>query len=315
MPDEGKTAEMTADQELARSGGQAPPEAPASGTAGAGFTPERAFGPDPEEAPKADEPAAPKESGDPPAPAATAEESEATEGEEQSEKPKGKEWDKDRQAKDQELATLRKENAELKAKATTEPENPEEDEEPLADEDIDPLENKTLDELRASLKPLDEFSSNEDIIHNDKVRTKIEEVRALRDWNRRSRSAYNRILAQGDKDFGAEFHNEVVKNVTDLWKSEGFGTTKPVPDPAHTRLAVRAFYAEAKVRKLEKSLTGKSEAKPKAPEKPKTPVLDTGHGGEFGYDATDTPEEGPVSVSQIVDRVMKNRASLMTRRK
>jgi hypothetical protein len=309
------TATSEADQELARSGGQVPPEPPATGSGGGEFTPD-AFGPDaPEDAPA---PKAEKPPEEPPKADAKPEEEPAKEEEEVEVEDKPK-WDKDRQVKDQELATLRKENAELKARAK--PENPPGTEDAPEADDDESDDGKTEAELRAQIVPIDDSMDYDErtkaLEKNQDLLLKIDEARALRDDYRRGRAAYSRILRECDEEFGPEFHNKVVKQMADLWKKEGFGPKKPVPDAAHTRLAVRGFYAQAKGKKLEATIeAGKPKPKPKgeAEDKPKTPVQESGNAGAFGYD-DGTPEEGPASVDQIFDRMMKAGQVPFARRK
>ena len=294
-----------------QTGGQAPPEATDS-EPGGGFTEELA-----------NQEAAPPAGGREEAEPTTDQPQEPTHDPEEDAEPeaepeddaKPKEWDKDRQARDQKMANLLKENEALKAQLETAKAASANPDAGALDEDGDEadltLDGKSEAQLRADIKPLDEFSSEEDRNHNLTILAKLDELRSARDQAVRDRAAYYRILRECDKDYGAEFRNEAMARAKKLAEDQGFGTKIPLPSPAHTRLALRGIYAELKADKLSqaKAVPAKTSTPAKAspPAKSDAPVVDPGKGGVFGYDESDVPPPSDIeTIDSIFDGMQKS---------
>ena len=174
-------------------------------------------------------------------------------------KPEGSDWDKDRQAKDQEIANLRKDKATLEgqlAAAATKP--PAEGEEPAEDD--------------GEISELDEFADEEDRtkVVNELIRR--DKQRAADDANRDNLRAYEEVLTEADKKYSPELRNEAVKRLAEVWASEGFGPAN-YPSPASTRVAVMGMYAQ-----LAQEKAVEAAKKPPA-KKPRQPAQDPGRGG------------------------------------
>lgn len=173
--------------------------------------------------------------------------------------PAAKEWDKTRQQKDQELANLRKQNAQLMevlARPAGEAEAAD-----TGDAEID-------------LSELDEYADDDarNAVVNQLIRRqkRLEAEIASRD----NKAAYHAILAQCDKDFGPEFRNEAINRVKEIWDEAGFGD-ETYPDAGSTRVAVRGVYAELQNAQLRSEVKGKAAKSTRKP----GPKPDTGRGG------------------------------------
>lgn len=169
-------------------------------------------------------------------------------------------WDKDRQVKDQEIAGLKKQNAQLTDALATKSKS---GSEPKAADD-------TLD-LDSELPELDEYADEETRVARINLLTRRDTARRAMDTQKGNKDAYDAILVECDEKFGAEFRNDAVARVEDIWKEEGFSPDN-LPDAASTRLAVRGVYAELQNVQLRE---------PKKPTKKtsSSPKPDTGRGG------------------------------------
>lgn len=243
------------------------PDNPANGDDSGFAITESMFYGEPDAAPAKPQPKAAKEEADTPVeeePEAPKEEVKA-----QPRKTDGT-WDKDRQAKDQEIANLRKQVEALTTKALAQDKLPAEA--PAA---------KTLtDQQIADIQELGDDASYEQLIsvvnemaRRDKARvSQLAELKAERDAekadkaNHANRSAYEELLAEADKRYGKEFHNAAVARMAELWEEQGFGPSR-YPDAGHTRVALMGVYAELKSAKLESELAEakKGKAKPAGP--------------------------------------------------
>ena len=237
------------------------------------------------------DPEAGRESSEPEEEAEPTEEAEGEEGE----KPT---WDQERQAKDQELAALRKENEALKTakpsevaagtKAYTEAKG-------YSDEDV-ALRAEVVAEVGEELGELpplppdiperpDEWATEADrAVYDKAVRENLGATRKIEEERRkreiivaervtavRNRKAAERLYDDGVKILGKtgeEHRNELVDRVKKHFAEQGFG--ERLPDPAHTEDIVKA---EAWKLKFELVQEGKAKA-PKV-----QPSKDSGRGG------------------------------------
>lgn len=181
--------------------------------------------------------------------------------------PKKQEWDKDRQVKDQELAGLRKQNAQLTEALVMKGKG--EGESETADDTLD---------LDSELPELEEFADEDARVERINLLTRRDKARNARDAQKANKDAYDAILVECDDKFGPEFRNEAVAKMKEIWEKEGFGPGN-YPDAASTKLAVRGVYAELQNTQLREG--------PKKPTKKKTssPKPDTGRGGKVARKA------------------------------